>query len=118
MAGRLQYFVHKWLEITKDPVILDIVQHCHLEINVNDIEHLFLRELAYKFNTEQQAIVDQEILKLLELGVIVMTKRSQEQIISPIFLRPKKDGAYRMVLNLSDLNKHIPYKHFKMENSD
>ena len=34
-----------------------MVQHCHLDINVNDIGHLFLRELTYKFNLEEQAIV-------------------------------------------------------------
>lgn len=68
------------------------------------------------FNLEEQAIINDEIRKLLELGVIVHTQSRNEQIISPIFLRPKKDGGYRMVLNLKELNKQIPYKHFKMEN--
>lgn len=116
VAGRLHYFVHEWQAVTSDPVILDMVQHCHLDINVDDVRHLFSRELTYKFRLEEQALVDEEIRKLLDLHVIVTTQRMAEQIISPIFLRPKKDGGYRMVLNLKELNKHIPYKHFKMDN--
>ena len=65
-----------------------MVQHCHLDVNVNDFGHLFLCELTYKFNLEEQAIVKDEIRKLLELGVIVITQRRNEKIISPIFLRP------------------------------
>lgn len=115
VAGRLHYFLHEWRKITNDPVILDMVQHCHLDINVDDIGHLFLRKLTYKFNLAEQTLIDDEIRKLLDLNVIVHTQRKEEQILSPIFLRPKKDGGYRMVLNLKELNKHIPYKHFKME---
>ncbi|MPC61734.1 hypothetical protein E2C01_055808 [Portunus trituberculatus] len=32
--------------MTKDPVILDMVQHCHLDINVDDTGHSFLHELT------------------------------------------------------------------------
>ena len=31
------------------------------------------------------------------------------------FLQAKKDDTYRMILNLKHFNKHICYKHFKME---
>lgn len=92
------------------------MQHCHLDINVADVEHLFSRELSYCFNLEEQLIIGEEINNLLELKVIEITDRKEEQIISPIFLRPKKNGGYRMVLDLKRINSHIPYKHFKMEN--
>ena len=32
-----------------------------------------------------------------------------------IFTREKRDGSYRMILNLKQLNNHIEYEHFKME---
>ena len=32
-----------------------------------------------------------------------------------IFTREKRDGSYRMILNLKQLNKHIEYELFKME---
>lgn len=63
----------------------------------------------------EQGIITSEIEKLLELKVISVTVRQAEQVISPVFLRRKKNGEYRMVLNLEKLNLHIPYQHFKME---
>lgn len=68
------------------------------------------------FSEEERLVISQEIVKLLELGVIKETHRQKEQIVSPIFLRKKKDGGFRMILNLQKLNEHINYKHFKMEN--
>ena len=56
-----------------------------------------------------------EIKTLLNKGVIKEAQPSQVQVISSIFLRKKKSGSYRMILNLKRLNKCIEYKHFKME---
>ena len=49
------------------------------------------------------------------MGVIEEVEHSDVQYLSPIFTVPKKDGEYRMVLNLKDLNLDIQYYHFKME---
>ena len=40
----------------------------------------------------------------------------QGQWISNIFLRPKPNGNFRMILDLTELNKLIKYEHFKMFN--
>ena len=32
-----------------------------------------------------------------------------------VFIVPKKDGEYRMILNLKELNQYIEYHHFKMD---
>ena len=37
------------------------------------------------------------------------------EFIPPIFLRPKKNKKYRMILNLKKLNKHIAHIHFEMD---
>jgi hypothetical protein len=39
----------------------------------------------------------------------------QGEYISPVFLRPKKDDSYRMILNLKQLNQSVEYVHFRME---
>ena len=36
--------------------------------------------------------------------------------MSTIFVRPKKDGSYRLILNLKPLNEFVSYYHFKMDN--
>ena len=38
-----------------------------------------------------------------------------DEFISNIFLRKKKDGTYRLILNLKQLNEFIVYHHFKMD---
>jgi len=41
---------------------------------------------------------------------------SEGDFISPIFVRLKKNGkAYRMILNLKELDKFVVYQHFKMD---
>ena len=49
-AGSLSYFINEWRKFTSDPVILDIVAGFHLDIKVDDINHLFSGELEYVFN--------------------------------------------------------------------
>ena len=53
-------------------------------------------------------------VKFLETGFIENTFHPEGQYISNIYIRPKKDGSYRLVLNLKYLN--VEYHHFKMEN--
>lgn len=95
---------------------MDIVKHCHLEIDEQNITHLFSEEVEYKFSDEEKVIMTNEIDKLLSQKVIKETHRQVGQIISPVFLREKKEGGYRLVLNLKKLNKFMNYIHFKMEN--
>ncbi|XP_013393685.1 uncharacterized protein LOC106161315 isoform X3 [Lingula anatina] len=61
------------------------------------------------------SIIDIEIKKLLDMKVIIPVNSEAGQILSPIFLRQKENGEYRLILNLKKLNRFIPYQHFKME---
>ena len=40
--------------------------------------------------------------------------REEGDFMSFIFTREKRDGSYRMILNLKQLNKHIQCEYFKM----
>lgn len=113
VAGRLKYFLSEWKLITTDPKILDMVQHCHLEFIELPSQHYNLPPI--RFNAKEAKIIDDEIKTLLNKGVIEEAQPSQHQVISSIFLRKKKNGSYRMILNLKRLNECIEYKHFKME---
>lgn len=110
-VGRLQLFVPAWKDITDDPEVLDWVEHCHLEF-IDGVPPV--QETDYKiiqFNDAESAIIDSEILKLLNKGVIVESTHSQGEFVSSIFLRLKMNGVdYRMILNLKELNKFIVYR--------
>ena len=67
------------------------------------------------FNGKETALVRDEVAKLLDKGVIVGSSHEPDELISNIFLRKKKDGTYRMILNLKQLNEFIVYRHFKMD---
>ena len=61
-------------------------------------------------------VIDGEISKLLLKGVIERTGHTGNGFVSNVFVRPKKDGTYRMILNLKSLNDFVVYQHFKMDN--
>ena len=56
-------------------------------------------------------IVDYE-----QKGIIVKCDHCEGEFISSIFLRPKKDGSSRLILNLRNLNDNTAYIHFKLNN--
>ena len=93
---------------------MDIVQHCHIEfIEGSDPENSFC--FTQKFSQNEDKIIQNEIKKLLEMKVIKEVEHTPGEYISPIFIVPKKNGEYRMILNLKQLNEYIVYHHFKME---
>lgn len=49
------------------------------------------------------------------MKVIEEVQSEINEFISPIFISPKKNGEYRIIFNLKELNKHIEYQHFKMD---
>ena len=59
--------------------------------------------------------MDNEILSLINKGVIIRSAHEHGEFISPIFLCDKRDGSFRMILNLKTLNQYVEYNHFKME---
>lgn len=94
---------------------MDIINHCHIEFE-NDIEpYQHLTSMRMNFNEKESEIITNEIGKLLKLGVLKIVEPVDGQYLSPIFVRPKKNGEYRMILNLKKLNEHVEYHHFKMD---
>ena len=60
-------------------------------------------------------MIKEEVNKPLKKGVAVECEHEPLEYISPIFLKEKTDGTQRLILNLKNLNKHLEYKHFKMQ---
>lgn len=112
-AGNLTSFFSNWRTITSDRENLDMITGTTLDLKYLPVQHRppAIREFS---DTESQ-IIETETTKFLNKGVIVRTDRETGDFISPIFLREKKDGLHRMILNLKALNKSIVYHHFKMD---
>ena len=66
------------------------------------------------FPQEQINAVDTEVQHLLLKGVVPCS-HSAGEYVSPIFVVPKKDKKFAMILNLKNLNQFVEYHHFKME---
>ena len=59
--------------------------------------------------------IDSEINGLINKQVIRECNHTHAEFLSLIFSVPK-DGKVRLILNLKNLDQHIPYEHFKMDN--
>lgn len=66
-------------------------------------------------NKSEQIHFENAIRDLLSIGAISECEPHEEQFLSSIFLRPKPNGKFRLILNLKNLNKFIETDHFKIE---
>ena len=56
------------------------------------------------YNAEEKNIINLEINKLLKKGVITKCKKEEDNFISTVFTREKKDSTFCTILNLKYLN--------------
>ena len=118
-GGCVRHFLQFWQTITSDQYILSLVQGISFPfLHGKPPKQKFIpRQLA--MSKEEMSFVDDEVRKLLESGCI---KKLPSQIpngwVSNIFLVPKKQGGFRMILNLKHLNKYVTYTKFKMDHID
>ena len=103
-AGRISQYIDEWRKITSDPEILDLVTGYAIELTEGPPP---CNQSNYAFSLFEQKIIDFEISKLLIKHVIVPSCHEAGEVISPIFICPKKDGSHRMILNLKHLNNYV-----------
>lgn len=113
-GGRLKDYLSEWEKLTSDQYILSIVAGYKIEFGPDGPPCQIRTPYPYKLNDSEKQAVDAEIARLFINGVIEPT-HERDGFVSNIFTRPKKDGNYRMILDLSKLNEHIEYLHFKMD---
>ena len=108
-AGRIQHCAHNWLQITKDPWILEVVKGYRLELEYVPVQHKPAPPLI--MNREDIALTEAEVKTMTEKGAIIPVEPCTGQFL----MVPKKDGSLRPVVNLKALNKFITHNRFKME---
>ena len=112
-AGNIRNHSHLWRQITQDEYILDIVEN-GLKLNFKD-EMPSNSPFQHKLSTRDSEVISGELNKLLAKGVITVSKYENNDFFSSLFVRPKKDGNFRTILNLKQLNSECDTYHFKME---
>ena len=113
-GGRLKNFISEWQNLTSDSEVLDMISGLHIEFDSLENCSAF-RDTCYNLSDYDIQVIDLEVEKLLAKSVISICSPSPEQNVSPVFTCPKKDGTFRMILNLKKINKDVTYKHFKMD---
>lgn len=109
----LRFYVDKWKEITTDSWILQTIQG--LRIPVTEIPGQEEEPRPFKLSKNQMRNLDVEIEGLLNKGVIEPCIEEQGQVVSNVFLRPKPNNKFRLILDLNQFNKQfVEYQHFKM----
>ena len=68
-----------------------------------------------RFSPKEELHVEDEIKNLLWKDVIKKLQHEERKVISPIFLVPKSENSFRVILNLKRLNENMPCIHLKME---
>ena len=111
-AGNIAFALSKWEKLTKDQVVLAMVRGVSIplqgQVSQGRVPH------PYRLSEVERGIMDQELTKLLHKGVIEESPWEKDQFVSNVFLRPKANGEFRIILDLTELNKLVVYQHFKM----
>ena len=112
-AGGISNNLDSWQALTSDWTMLSVVRGFALDFidlpNQDRLPGQIVR------GHSEIAIANNLLEELLAKGVIEQTNLDYSGYVSNIFLRPKKSGAHRLILNLKGLNEHVEYHHFKME---
>ena len=113
-AGQVKNHLSHWKLITQDPFILSAIQHYNIEFAETPLVQISPPAIK-TFSPAEKEIIQNEITKLSHKGVIEEAMHTNDSYLSNVFVRPKKDGSKRMILNLKSLYEFVAYHHFKMD---
>ena len=112
VGGQIARYVSAWKQISSDPWLLRTVQG--VEIPFVEIPIQEKEPYPYRLAEDEMRAVDEEIEKFREKDIVEEVQPELGQVLSNLFVRPKKDGGFRVILDLTWVNLHVEYKHFKM----
>ena len=111
-AGQVAAHFTAWRTLTNDKILLSDVLGAAIECTAIPVQYKLPTKI---FSEHEYPVVRQEVHKLLEKRVITKVSPIPGQILSNVFLRPKKDGTHRLILNLKWFNESVSHYHFKMD---
>lgn len=112
----MKEYYDEWCKLTSDVYVLSCIK-C-LEIEFLEVPVQKYRPSEYRLNKQKSEFIDKQLVMLLEKGAIVFQDDVPGLYLSNIFLVPKPNGTFRMILDLSTLNNFVVKESFKMETLD
>ena len=112
-AGNTKYHFDAWTQITSDRWILDTVRG--YKIDFEEVPKQTRIPKLIQFSEHETELIQSEIDNFLAKGIIRECEHEAGEFVSNIFIRPKKNGKIRVVLNLKSLNRMVVYQKFKMD---
>ena len=112
IGGQTAKYWHEWTKLTSDAQILADIQGITIECTEIPVQHKLRGSSPDDPNFKD---IDAAVHKLHRKEIVNVTDYVSGQIVSDIFPHPKKDGTYRLILNLREFNEIVEYHHFKMD---
>ena len=112
-GGNITNCFEKWANITQDQFVLNIVKF-GLTMEFAKIPVCqFVPPLNFSL---MEKLLMQKFPNLsVKVYIILNTTRKPNNYVSSIFTKTKKDGSYRMTLNLKTFHEFLKFKHCKLE---
>ena len=114
VGGRLCFFTRQWFSLTQDNWIREVISQGYCLELVSQPPLGIVRTTPAG---DRDGPLQLEVLSLLRKKAIEPVPLSQRGtgFYSTFFLRPKKTGGLRPILNLRPLNQHLTTRHFRMD---
>ncbi|CAG2218445.1 unnamed protein product [Mytilus edulis] len=116
IGGQISVFIQNWNLLTLDKWIRNVLTGYTIELDNIPFQNTIPKTI--EFNEHESDLIQKEIEKFLRKEIIEKvsnTCNDTHGYYSNIFIRPKKDGSVRVILNLKSFNDNVVKKHFKME---
>jgi hypothetical protein len=121
MRGRLRSKLSKWKELGASSMVLDWIENGFMARFHSDCPSMSKKnqESCYEPAAHKE-FIEESMAKLLVRGVIGRWKMSKgkPRVVSPLKVVPKKGGQFRLILDLSRLNKYLVFPRFKYDSID
>ena len=108
-----------WSSQTRDRFVLSLVDGVTIPF-INDLPPIQTTlPPKLRMSKEEMKFVNEHIKQLLAQRFIKkLPHHIEDGWVSNIFLVPKKNGSFHMILNLKELNKYMVHTKFKMDHVD
>lgn len=125
VGGRLKFFWREWQKLGAPKRTVRMLRKGYAlpflrengkipEIPMSENSPARLR-IAYAPGSEKAMALNEKVQELLQKQVIEIMPENEMGHFNLVFLRAKKSGGWRLILDVSPLNQHLRYEYFSMD---